>query len=70
MGIEAIGGVLKRDRLRWFGHVERKEKNEDWVRKCMHMEAVEVEGARPRERSRKIWFEVVKIDIQVCLELP
>ena len=26
MGIEAIGGVLKRNRLRWFGHVERKEK--------------------------------------------
>ena len=26
MGIEAIGRVLKRNRLRWFGHVERIEK--------------------------------------------
>ena len=25
MGIETIGGVLKRNRLGWFGHVERKE---------------------------------------------
>ena len=44
MGKEAICGVLKRNRLRWFGHVEMKEK-EDWVRKCMHMEA---ESARER----------------------
>ena len=29
MGLEAIGSVLKRNRLRWFGHVERKDK-EDW----------------------------------------
>ena len=50
MGIEAIGGVLKKTRLRWFGHVERKVK-EDWVRKCMYME---VEGARPRGRPKKI----------------
>ena len=27
------GVILKRNRLRWFGHVERKEKM-DWVRKC------------------------------------
>ena len=26
MGTEAISGVLKRNRLRWFGHVERKER--------------------------------------------
>ena len=37
MDIEAIGGVLKKNKLRWFGHVERKEK-EDWVRKCMYIE--------------------------------
>ena len=26
MGMEASGSVLKRNRLRWFGHVEWKEK--------------------------------------------
>ena len=25
MGVEAIGVVVKRNRLRWFGHVERKD---------------------------------------------
>ena len=36
--------VLKRNRLRWFGHVELKDEGE-LVRKCMYIE----EGARPRE---------------------
>ena len=65
MSIEVIGGVLKRNRLRWFGHVERKEK-EDWVRKCMYME---VEGARSRERPRKTWLEVVKNDMSWYAEV-
>ena len=29
MGLEAIGNVLKRNRLRWFGHVERKGLGEE-----------------------------------------
>ena len=58
-GIEASGSVLKRNRLEWFGRVERKNK-EDWVRKCMYME---VEGARPRGRPRKTWLEMVKNDM-------
>ena len=41
MGIEAIDGVLKRNWLRWFVHVEKKEK-EDWVGKYMYMEVVVV----------------------------
>ena len=49
MGIEAVCSALKRNKLRWFDHVERKEK-EDWVRKCMYMK---VEGARTRGRPRK-----------------
>ena len=32
MDIEAIDSVLKRNRLRWFGHGARKDKK-DWVRK-------------------------------------
>ena len=35
MVIEVIGSALKVDRLRWFGHLERKEK-EDWVGEEIH----------------------------------
>ena len=59
-GMKAIVGVLKRNRVRWFGQVARKEKD-DWVLKCMHME---VENERPRRRPRKTWLEVVGIDMR------
>jgi hypothetical protein len=61
MGVKAIGVVVRRNRLRWFGHVERKE-NADWVRKCMEME---VPGTRPRGRPRKTWMEVVQGDMRI-----
>ena len=65
IGMEAIGSVLKRNRLKWFGHVERKDKK-DWARKCMCME---VEGARPRERPRKTWMEVVRNDMKASVDV-
>ena len=36
LGIECVENKIQRARLRWFGHVERKEKN-DWVKKCTRM---------------------------------
>ena len=42
--------------LRWYGHVLRKE-DTDWVKKCMEYE---VEGSRPRGRSKRTWKEVVQ----------
>jgi hypothetical protein len=48
-GVKAIDFVLRRKRLRWFGHVERKEE-EDWVKKCMYLD---VDGKRPRGRQKK-----------------
>ena len=36
LGIEGVDGVVRRGRLRWFGHVERKE-DDDWVSKCSWM---------------------------------
>jgi len=38
--------------------VLRKEDN-DWVKKCMEYE---VEGARPRGRTKKTWREIVEKD--------
>ena len=53
---------LRRRRLRWFGHVLRKD-DEDWVKKCM---ALEVDGGRERGRPRKRWSDVVRRDMKKC----
>ena len=60
LGIECVSDVVRRGRLRWFGHVERKE-NDDWVSACRELQ---VEGTRPRGRPRKTWNECVADDIK------
>jgi len=58
-----IGGIiliLQQNRLRWYGHVLRKE-DADWVKKCMEYE---VEGSRPTGRPKRTWREVVQTDCQ------
>jgi len=50
------GFLLQQNRLRWYGHVLRKE-DDDWVKKCMEYE---VKGPRPK----MTWREVVKKDCQ------
>ena len=49
--------VLQQNRLRWYGHVLRKD--DDWVKKCMEYE---VEGPRPRGNPKRTWRDVVKED--------
>jgi len=56
--LEDIISVLQRNRLRWYGHVLRKEDN-DWVKKYMEYE---VEGTRPRGRPKETWREIVEKD--------
>jgi len=56
LGVDDIALVLQQNRLRWYGHVLRKERN-DWVKKCMEYA---VEGPRPK----RTWREVVKEDCQ------
>ena len=48
MGIEKISYVMRCSRLRWMGHVLRKEGN-DWVKKSMEMT---VKGSRGRGRPK------------------
>jgi len=48
--------MIKKSRLRRFGHVERKDDNE-WVKRCI---TLEVEGIRPRGRPKKTWWDCVK----------
>jgi len=50
LDINGIALVLQQNRLRWYGHVLRKD--DDWVKKCMEYE---VEGPRPRGRPKRTW---------------
>ena len=49
LGIESISAIVRRGRLRWFGHVERKEPD-DWVSACRSMV---VECVKDRGRGRQ-----------------
>ena len=58
MGIEPVMDVVKRNRLRWLGHVLRKDES-DWVRRVME---INVEG---RGRPRMMWLNVVEEEMWV-----
>ncbi|XP_065315796.1 uncharacterized protein LOC135924631 [Gordionus sp. m RMFG-2023] len=60
LGIEMIGMVMRRNRLRWFGHVERMTRD-DWVKRCTMME---VGGSRPRGRPKMTWTNVIAADMR------
>jgi len=60
LGIDDIALVLQQNRLRWYGHVLRKD-DDYWVTKCMKYE---VEGPIPRGRPKRTWREVVREDCQ------
>ena len=47
VGVEPITTVIRSGRLRWYGHVMRKN-YEDWVKKCMEFR---VEGRSPVGRT-------------------
>ena len=49
LGLEPVSLMIKKSRLRWFGHVEQKDNN-DWVKRCITWE---VEGIRQRGRPKK-----------------
>jgi len=62
LGIDDIALVLQQNRLRWYGHVLRKD-DDDWVKKCMEYED---QGPRPRGRPKTTWREVVQENWQAC----
>ena len=55
LGVESVAEVVRRGRLRWFGHVEHKN-GDNWVSACRN---VVVAGVRCAGRGRKTWRECV-----------
>ena len=60
LGVEEIPAVMRAQRLRWLGHVERRDK-EAWVRK---IQSLDCGGKRPRGRPRMTWRSVVEQDLR------
>ena len=63
--INCAADVVRRGRLRWFRHLERKS-IDDWVSACR---GLVFEGARGRGRSGKTWKLCVRDDMK-WLGLP
>ena len=55
LGIDCVSDLVRRSRLRWFGHVVRKD-DQQWVKKCMYFK---VDVSAGSCRSRKSWLEYV-----------
>ena len=60
LGIACVENKIQREKLRWFGHVERKEEN-NWVKKCTRMN---VTGVVERSAPMKTWRSCVKKDME------
>ena len=60
LGLDSITLVMTRARLRWFGHVYRKEQG-DWVKRIKDLN---IEGRRPPGRPQKSWNELVESDLR------
>ena len=54
LDIEDVADVIRKSRLRWFGHLERKDAG-DWVSACRNMAVGENVG---KGRPKKRWVEV------------
>ena len=60
-GVETLDVLLRRRRLRWFGHVKRRGQEEPLGR----ILDLEVDGRRPRGRPRKSWRKTVEADMRL-----
>jgi len=58
LGLDGIILVLQQNRLRWYGHVLRKEDN-DWVKKCMKWRAPGQEVDQ-RKLGERLWKKTVE----------
>ena len=61
MEIEDVADVVKKSRLRWFGHSKRKDAG-DWVSACRNMVVVPENAGKGRPRKR--WRDVFEDDLK------
>ena len=59
-GVENLEHRLRKMRLRWFGHVKRRDEN-SILRRTIELE---VEGRRPVGRPKKTWIQIVEEDMR------
>ena len=59
MDISSIEDVIRYNRLRWFGHLQRMDE-EKWPRKILNFE---VNGSYSQGRPRKKWFDNIRSDL-------
>ena len=64
LGLGSIKSKARESRLRWFGHVHRKEQESN-LRQVMDME---IPGRRPRGRPKGRWRDLVNRDMRVVPE--
>jgi len=60
LGIDSIGSLITRARLRWFDHMHRKTED-DWVKRITRLE---VDGRRPPGRPQITWYQLVTVDLR------
>ena len=60
LGLEPVSLMIKKSRLRRFGHVECKDDN-DWVKCCIMWE---VQGIRQRKRPKTTWWDCIENDME------
>src|SRR5437867_7400575 len=60
LGIESVDRVVSHGRLRWYGHVKRKNAD-DWVYKRRNLE---VGSDKRKGRVKKTWIECVTTDMK------
>ena len=59
LGVTPLSVKMRENRLRWFGHVQRKTHDAP----VRSIECIIVEGKRSRGRPRRMWEEQIKSDL-------
>jgi len=60
LGVVSVNEMVSHGRLRWYGHVERKDTS-DWVLACRELQ---VEEKKTKGRNQKTWNECLMVDMK------
>jgi len=60
LGVDDIALILQQNRLRWYGHVLRKDDDDDWVKKWSMKLRVQDQGEDQRGPGKRLFERTVK----------